>query len=233
MMMMMTLTMTMTMIMMIIMMPRGEGEDDCEIMAEWQHMTNSWRCWWWRQGGMISQVGSGWNTTHIEYGVYRQIEFVALDFLSLFDKGTSFDHSHPFLPGFKHESFLPSRTCGAYWFWNMLDSECRILVVHPSLVDPMTDGQWSGDKSNARKLGFGCWEVPVESQWGHFSTKSIQIHCQEYWIPKIGSWTSIQVRREVTSEKNICLEDDFVLFGWHWFRGCVSLGMTVWLSTYL
>ena len=50
----------------------GEGEDDCEIMAEWQHMTNSWRCWWWRQGGMISQVGSGWDTNHIEYGLYRQ-----------------------------------------------------------------------------------------------------------------------------------------------------------------
>ena len=29
-----------------------------------------------------------------------KIEFVALDFLSLFDKGTRFDHSHHFLPGF-------------------------------------------------------------------------------------------------------------------------------------
>lgn len=83
-----------------------------------------------------------------------KIEFVALDFLSLFDKGTRFDHSHHFLPGFKHESFLPSRTCGAYWFWNMLDSECRILVVHPSLVDPMTYGLWSGDEKQCPKARF-------------------------------------------------------------------------------
>ena len=43
---------------------------------------------------MISQVGSGCDTNHIEYSVYIQIMFVGWDFLSLFDKGTRFDHQN-------------------------------------------------------------------------------------------------------------------------------------------
>ena len=99
----------------------------------------------------------------------------------------------------------------------MLDSECRILAIHPSLVDPMTYGQVEGCFSTAPWLFFevtkamsksSVWDAEgkeatafknfQQSLWGHFSMAKSIVKSIEYtnWI------SPIQVRREVTSEKH-------------------------------